>query len=109
MGSALINTGGQPADAPADCRVAWTLERSEASGSVSCVVAPPAAQLASLDSDQEKQAASEGAHGSDSFALETAPLDTIPAASRSRLRVSIDTSASTDAALTYLRTGRLRL
>jgi hypothetical protein len=99
-----------PPDAPADCRVAWTLERSEFKGSISCIATPAASRLAFVDADRKRDAAaSDGGLTTWSGVLAAAPSEPRGDFSVALLLVANDASSSADASLTYLRTGRLRL
>jgi hypothetical protein len=98
-----------PPDAPADCRVAWTLDRSDGSGSVSSVAAPWSSQITTIEPDAEKHAAADDGHLPDSLTPSPFHCHFFPDDSRKPLLTPDVASASADAALTYLRTGRLRL
>jgi hypothetical protein len=99
-----------PSDAPADCRIAWTLERSEFRGSVSCVAAPVASQVAFDAANwQRDAAASDGGLTTWWALLPATPAESRRGFSAALLLIGNDASSSADASLTYLRTGRLRL
>jgi hypothetical protein len=89
-----------PPDAPADCRQAWEFERLET------VASPVPSKMSSVEAVRTSQ---HDARSPESPVITAAPPFIANSAQRGELVVPAESIARTDATLTYLKTGRLRL
>ena len=90
-----------PPDAPADCRIAWSFERADESAAVARAVSIESIGVHSADA---------GSGSPDSSGLPAASLHFPSHVDLHSLRYGVPASEFvSDATLTYLRTGRLRL
>jgi hypothetical protein len=96
-----------PPGAPSGCTQA--LEQLDIEATVCCITAAAPSQMVSAERGRELQAVQDDCRSADPIAIVSTSSALPDPGSSPRLTVSSLSSARTDARLTYLRTGRLRL